>query len=114
MQRLRNQIRSVIIAPLFAHAKQPRAAKILPAKDEAERSLILGAWGRGAFSIDPKMMGNLFAEVLATVFKEVGGAILVWPLSSLLRFISPFQCSCPMTGIIQKASGRLCNTLQWL
>lgn len=57
------------------------------------RRFILGAWGCGAFGLDPSMMAGIFREALdgpfRGVFDEVVFAITDW--SSERRFIGPFE-----------------------
>lgn len=57
------------------------------------RTLILGAWGCGAFGLDLEMMATIFKDELTGshrgVFDEVIFAITDW--SPERRFIGPFE-----------------------
>ena len=71
-----------------------RTAKLLTvAVEHAERRLVLGAWGCGAFGLDPEMMAGVFFEALtgpfASAFDEAVFAITDW--SPEERFIGPFR-----------------------
>ena len=70
-----------------------RTARILDvAASRGYRRLILGAWGCGAFQLDPEMMAGIFDDALRTthagVFDEIVFAITDW--SEEERFIGPF------------------------
>ena len=71
-----------------------RTAKVLSvAANHDVRRFILGAWGCGAFGLDPEMMAGMFHDALAGpfrgVFDEVVFAVLDW--SPEERFIGPFR-----------------------
>ena len=70
-----------------------RTRKVLAvAAAHGHRRLILGAWGCGAFGLDPPMMAGIFAEALREAggaFDEITFAITDW--SPEQRFIGPFQ-----------------------
>jgi uncharacterized protein (TIGR02452 family) len=70
-----------------------RAKKVLAvAAAHGHRRLILGAWGCGAFGLDPAMMARIFAETLEVfggAFDEIVFAITDW--SREQRFIQPFR-----------------------
>lgn len=74
-----------------------RAHKVLATAIHHEhRCLILGAWGCGAFGLDPVVMAGIFHELLTTTFAEafeiVVFAITDW--SEEQRFIGPFKRAC--------------------
>lgn len=79
-----------------------RTAKVLSvAAEQGIRRFILGAWGCGAFGLDPAMMARIFHDALNGafhgVFEEVVFAITDW--SPEQRFIRPFhQLFSPQTG----------------
>ena len=71
-----------------------RTAKVLSiAAAHGVRRFILGAWGCGAFGLDPEMMAAIFRDALAGpfhgVFDEIVFAVLDW--SPDQRFIAPFR-----------------------
>jgi uncharacterized protein (TIGR02452 family) len=70
-----------------------RTRKVLAvAAEHGHRRLILGAWGCGAFGLDPGMMAPIFAEALAEsggTFDEIVFAIMDW--SPEQRLIGPFR-----------------------
>lgn len=71
-----------------------RTAKVLSvAAEQGIRRFILGAWGCGAFGLDPAMMARIFHDALNGafhgVFEEVVFAITDW--SPEQRFIRPFH-----------------------
>jgi len=71
-----------------------RMAKMLSvAANHGPRRFILGAWGCGAFGLDPEMMARVFDEMLRGpfrgVFSEIVFAITDW--SPERRFIGPFK-----------------------
>ncbi len=74
-------------------AMRDRTRKVLAvAAMHGHRRLILGAWGCGAFGLDPTMMADIFADTLGEyggAFDEVVFAITDW--SPERRFIAPFQ-----------------------
>lgn len=74
-----------------------RTAKVLAvAAHHGVRRLILGAWGCGAFGLDPSMMAGIFRDALSGPFRgcfdEIVFAITDW--SPEQRFIRPFQRAC--------------------
>jgi uncharacterized protein (TIGR02452 family) len=71
-----------------------RTGKVLSvAALHGHRTLILGAWGCGAFGLDPEMMATIFKDALTGsqrgVFDRVIFAITDW--SPERRFIGPFE-----------------------
>jgi uncharacterized protein (TIGR02452 family) len=71
-----------------------RTDKVLAvAAAHGERRLILGAWGCGAFGLDPEMMAGVFHDALtgpfARAFDEIVFAITDWSADE--RFIAPFR-----------------------
>jgi hypothetical protein len=71
-----------------------RTEKVLAvAEAHAHPRLILGAWGCGAFGLDPGMMAGVFDEALSRplvgVFDEIVFAITDW--SEARQFIGPFE-----------------------
>jgi uncharacterized protein (TIGR02452 family) len=71
-----------------------RTAKVLAvAAEQNVRRFVLGAWGCGAFGLDPGMMAGIFHDALMNpfrgVFDEVVFAVTDWSLEQ--RFIGPFQ-----------------------
>jgi uncharacterized protein (TIGR02452 family) len=71
-----------------------RTAKVLSvAAEQNVRRFILGAWGCGAFGLDPEMMAGIFRDALMGrfrgVFDEIVFAVADW--SPGQRFIGPFQ-----------------------
>jgi uncharacterized protein (TIGR02452 family) len=76
--------------PAVMRQRTARVLTVAAAHDV--RQLILGAWGCGAFGLDPHMMAGIFHEALAGpfdgVFEDVVFAITDW--SPERRFIGPF------------------------
>ena len=75
-------------------AMSRRARKVLSvAAHHGQDRLVLGAWGCGAFGIDPALMAAVFHEQLTgpfeCVFKTVAFAITDW--SPEQQFIGPFR-----------------------
>lgn len=73
---------------------QQRTARVLTvAATHDVRQLILGAWGCGAFGLEPRMMADIFHKALtgpfASVFDTIVFAITDW--SPERRFIRPFE-----------------------
>jgi uncharacterized protein (TIGR02452 family) len=71
-----------------------RTAKVLAvAAEQNVRRFILGAWGCGAFGLEPEMMAGIFHDALTKpfrgVFDEVVFAVTDWSLEQ--RFIGPFR-----------------------
>jgi uncharacterized protein (TIGR02452 family) len=71
-----------------------RTAKMLAvAADQEVRRFILGAWGCGAFGLNPEMMAGIFHDALMGpfrgVFDELVFAVTDW--SPEERFIRPFR-----------------------
>jgi uncharacterized protein (TIGR02452 family) len=71
-----------------------RTARVLTvAAHHNVKRFILGAWGCGAFGLDPDMMAAIFRDALAGpfrgVFDEIVFAITDW--SEDRRFIGPFE-----------------------
>ena len=71
-----------------------RTARVLSvAAHHQHRRLILGAWGCGAFGLDPEMMAAIFKDALTGshrgVFEVIVFAITDW--SADHRFIGPFE-----------------------
>jgi uncharacterized protein (TIGR02452 family) len=80
--------------PQVPAAMTMRTAKVLSvAAEQHVRRLILGAWGCGAFGLDPEMMAAIFRQALIGpfrgVFDEIVFAITDW--SAEQRFIGPFK-----------------------
>jgi ADP-ribosyl-[dinitrogen reductase] hydrolase len=73
--------------------RQRTARMLSVAAASGVRRFILGAWGCGAFGLDPALMAGIFREALDEpfrgVFDEVVFAITDW--SSERRFIGPFE-----------------------
>jgi uncharacterized protein (TIGR02452 family) len=98
---------SIITSPAVnaKHGQQERQSEILPAMCSrilkvlsvgllhGHDSIVLGAWGCGAFGNDPLEIAKLFHRALEQNFKgayeRVGFAIVDW--SPEQRFIAPFQ-----------------------
>lgn len=79
--------------PEVPDAMRRRTARVLAvAAAHDVRQLILGAWGCGAFGLDPGMMADIFREALwgpyAGVFETIIFAITDW--SQERRFIGMF------------------------
>ena len=71
-----------------------RTTKMLAvAAEQGTRRFILGAWGCGAFGLDPEMMASIFRDAITGpflgVFDELVFAITDW--SPEQRFIGPFR-----------------------
>lgn len=71
-----------------------RTRKMLAvAAEQGARRFILGAWGCGAFGLDPEMMARIFRDAILGpflgVFDELVFAVTDW--SPEERFIGPFQ-----------------------
>jgi len=71
-----------------------RTAKVLSvAAEQNVRRFILGAWGCGAFGLDPEMMAGIFHDALTErfrgVFDEIVFAVTDW--SQDQHFIGPFR-----------------------
>ena len=77
--------------PAIMRARTARLLRV--ATEHAERRLVLGAWGCGAFGLDSEMMAGIFFDALmgpfAGSFDEIAFAITDW--SEEQRFIGPFQ-----------------------
>jgi uncharacterized protein (TIGR02452 family) len=70
-----------------------RAVKVLRVMAEnGQRRIILGAWGCGAFGLDPEMMAGIFHELLVGRFNGVFGEVVfaVMDSSRDQRVIGPF------------------------
>lgn len=71
-----------------------RTARILSiAAAHGHTRLILGAWGCGAFGLDPEMMAGIFTDALHGEFRGAFDDVVfaVLDLSAERRFIGPFE-----------------------
>jgi uncharacterized protein (TIGR02452 family) len=71
-----------------------RTARVLSiAAVHGTRRLILGAWGCGAFGLDPKMMAGIFKDALHGEFVNAFDVVVfaVMDFSPERRFIGPFE-----------------------
>jgi uncharacterized protein (TIGR02452 family) len=71
-----------------------RTARVLSiAAVHGTRRLILGAWGCGAFGLDPEMMAGIFKDALHGEFLNAFDDIVfaIMDFSPERRFISPFE-----------------------
>jgi uncharacterized protein (TIGR02452 family) len=82
------------VRPEIREIMRPRVERVLSiAALHGHETLVLGAWGCGAFGNDPRMMAKLFHLALTRnfrgAFSRVIFAILDW--SEELRFLGPFE-----------------------
>jgi uncharacterized protein (TIGR02452 family) len=101
--------------PEIEAAFRSRIAKVLSVgAAHGHDTIILGAWGCGAFGGDPGMVARLFHESLSGpfsgVYREVVFSITDW--SEEKRFIGPFELRCGLDGKEDVAGAKRCQSRQ--